>query len=111
MRIKSTISYPLFLCILLGSFQNLVTAKNQNPKPKLVRAGVVKNRQPLPQNAFYLLPLTAIKPRGWLRRQLQTQADGMSGHLDEIWPDVGQDSSWLGGTGRVGSAALIMRTD
>ncbi len=99
MRIKSTISYLLFLCILLGSFQNLVTAKNQNPKPKLVRAGVVKNRQPLPQNAFYLLPLTAIKPRGWLRRQLQIQADGMSGHLDEIWPDVGQDSAWLGGTG------------
>ncbi|MFN7996320.1 MAG: glycoside hydrolase family 127 protein [Bryobacteraceae bacterium] len=53
----------------------------------------------LPQNAFNLLPLTSVKPRGWLRRQLEIQAAGLSGHLDEIWPDVGPNSGWLGGTG------------
>ena len=59
----------------------------------------MKNRAPLTQNAFYLLPLSAIRPAGWLRAQLQVQADGLSGHLDETWPDVGPNSGWLGGSG------------
>ena len=42
------------------------------------------------------LPLGSIQPRGWLARQLRIQADGLSGHLDEFWPDVGQ-SQWFGG--------------
>ena len=43
-------------------------------------------------------PLTAreLKPEGWLRQQLEIQARGLSGHLDQIWPDV-RDSAWLGG--------------
>src|SRR5262245_3134747 len=48
---------------------------------------IVKNRAPLGANAFYLLPLTSIKPKGWLRQQLQIQANGLTGHLDEFWPD------------------------
>ena len=46
--------------------------------------------------AFSPLPLGAVRPRGWLERQLRIQADGLSGHLDEFWPDVGQ-SQWFGG--------------
>lgn len=42
------------------------------------------------------LPLGAIRPEGWLARQLCIQADGLSGHLDEFWPDVAQ-SGWIGG--------------
>ena len=60
---------------------------------------LARNRAPLPANAFDLLPLTSVKPRGWLRRQLQVQADGLSGHLGDFWPDVGPNSGWLGGTG------------
>ncbi len=45
------------------------------------------------------MPLGAIRPQGWLRRQLEIQARGLTGHLDEIWPDVGPNSGWLGGTG------------
>jgi len=37
-----------------------------------------------------------LKPRGWLRRQLEIQAAGLSGNLDKIWPDV-RDSAWIGG--------------
>ncbi|HYT65801.1 MAG TPA: beta-L-arabinofuranosidase domain-containing protein [Vicinamibacterales bacterium] len=46
--------------------------------------------------AFRPLPLGAIRPAGWLARQLRIQADGLSGHLDRFWPDVAQ-SQWFGG--------------
>jgi uncharacterized protein len=57
------------------------------------------NRAPLQMNAFNPLPLGAIRPRGWLLRQEQIQAAGLTGHLDEFWNDVGPNSGWLGGTG------------
>ncbi len=37
-----------------------------------------------------------IKPEGWLRRQLEIQAKGLSGNLHKIWPDI-RDSAWIGG--------------
>lgn len=38
-----------------------------------------------------------IRPEGWLRRQLEIQAAGLSGNLDRVWPDV-RDSAWIGGS-------------
>lgn len=57
------------------------------------------NRKPLYPSAFRALPLGSIKPQGWLKDQLQVQANGLTGHLDDIWEDVGSNSSWLGGIG------------
>jgi hypothetical protein len=45
---------------------------------------------------FHPLPLGSIRPQGWLARQLRIQADGLSGHLDEFWPDI-KESRWFGG--------------
>ncbi len=59
----------------------------------------VANRPPLQKGAYRLLPLASVKPEGWLRRQLETQAAGLTGHLDEFWPDLGPKSGWLGGPG------------
>jgi DUF1680 family protein len=50
----------------------------------------------LNEPCFRPLPLGDIRPQGWLARQLRIQADGLSGHLDEFWPDV-RDSQWFGG--------------
>jgi len=57
------------------------------------------NVPPLQRNAFAPLPLGSIKPQGWLRSQLEVQAHGLSGHLEEFWPDLGSGSGWLGGQG------------
>ncbi|MBO0884921.1 MAG: glycoside hydrolase family 127 protein, partial [Mycobacterium sp.] len=46
--------------------------------------------------ASQVLPLGDVRPTGWLRTQLELQAAGMAGHLDEFWPDIA-DSAWIGG--------------
>ncbi|GBF76379.1 hypothetical protein PA598K_04845 [Paenibacillus sp. 598K] len=53
----------------------------------------------LTKTAFEALPLGAIKPTGWLREQLLLQARGLTGHLEEHWPDVGPNNGWIGGQG------------
>ena len=57
------------------------------------------HKAPLQRNKLAALPVGAVKPTGWLLEQLRTQADGLSGRLHEIWPDVGPDCGWLGGNG------------
>ncbi len=52
-----------------------------------------------PATAFRALPLGAVRPSGWLAAQLRLQANGLTGALDQIWPDVGPNSAWRGGTG------------
>lgn len=54
------------------------------------------NMKKLAENYFNTLPLGEIKPTGWLKNQLQIQANGLSGNLDEFWPDIA-DSGWIGG--------------
>ena len=56
------------------------------------------NRPPFQPTAFLALPLGSIHPKGWLLDQLTVQANGLTGHLDEIWPEVGLNCDWLGGT-------------
>jgi hypothetical protein len=66
--------------VLLGS---LAAARGEGP---------VALRAPV----YAELPLGAIKPAGWLKGQLELQAKGLGGHLDEFWPDI-KDSAWIGG--------------
>ena len=46
--------------------------------------------------AHLALPTGSVRPTGWLGRQLQLEADGLTGHLAEFYPDVA-NSSWIGG--------------
>ena len=79
--------------LLLPNRDPVLAAPLSHPAP------VVRDRAPLASSAFHFLPQGSIRPAGWLRAQLQIQADGLSGHLDETWADVGPNSGWLGGTG------------
>lgn len=56
------------------------------------------NPEPLKKNAYIKLPLGSVKPSGWLRSQLEAQAEGLTGYLDEFWPDLSK-SAWTGGDG------------
>lgn len=54
------------------------------------------NTSGLAPSVFRPLPLGSVRPRRWLLRQLRIQAEGLSGHLDEFWPDIAE-SGWIGG--------------
>ena len=82
-----------------GAAAPLLSAENARSGSRTPTATPVANQSPLQPNRYRLLPLPSIRPAGWLREQLQVQAGGLGGHLDEIWPDVGPNSGWLGGTG------------
>ncbi len=59
-----------------------------------------QNRLPLQPKPYLELPLGSIRPEGWLLEQLHRMRDGMTGHLDEIYPQVmGPRNGWLGGDG------------
>jgi len=70
-----------------------------SPASTVGAASLVRNRAPLAASTFYFLPLGTVRPAGWLKDQLRIQAEGLSGHLDETWADVGPNSGWLGGSG------------
>lgn len=62
-------------------------------------AALPANKAPLRPTAFINLPLGAVRPQGWLLDELRIQAAGLTGHIEEFWPDLGSKSGWLGGPG------------
>jgi len=63
-----------------------------------VNTNYKSNPETLFRNAYIKLPLKSIKPEGWLKSQLKAQAEGLSGNIDDFWPDL-VNSSWRGGNG------------
>lgn len=62
--------------------------------------GYVVNRAPLAPKPYTELPLGAVKAGGWLEDQLTRMKNGMTGHLDTMYPEVmGARNAWLGGDG------------
>src|ERR1700761_2169451 len=61
----------------------------------------VSNKAPLKPQYFIKLPVTAIKPGGWLKRQLELQRDGLTGNLGEISVWLSKtDNAWLSKNGK-----------
>jgi DUF1680 family protein len=63
----------------------------------------VANRHPLIVSAMTKLPPGLVQPKGWLKKQLELEADGMVGHMTEIsrWCQF-DESAWVspGGQGK-----------
>ena len=51
--------------------------------------------RPETASGMEVLPLGAIRPEGWLRTQVELQRDGLTGHAEELYDDIGK-SAWLG---------------
>lgn len=64
----------------------------------------VNSRAPLQQQCLIKLPVGSIAPDGWVRRYLELQREGLTGHLGEIsawlekdgnaWLSTGGDHGW-----------------
>lgn len=83
---------------VLGALTSVLPQENTVATEKPVSEPVFP-QAPLAPQPFQLLPAGSIRPSGWLRRQLEIQAAGLGGHVDETWPDLGPRSGWLGGDG------------
>lgn len=60
------------------------------------------NRAPLMVKPYIQLPIGSIKAEGWMYEQLRLMKDGMTGHLDKLYPQVmSERNGWLGGDGDV----------
>ncbi|UJH67845.1 beta-L-arabinofuranosidase domain-containing protein [Allomuricauda sp. SCSIO 65647] len=96
MKVISLIS----LCLLLSLSCNN-TKETDGRTDDLESATLyLQNRSPLKPMAYLELPLGSIKPEGWLKEQLKYMANGMTGNLDSIYPEVvGPRNGWLGGDG------------
>jgi uncharacterized protein len=90
MQINMRHIIKMLICIILIA-NSSCTKEHEN---KFYRG----NPAPLLQNACIRLPLGAVKPEGWLKKQLQIQASGLTGNIDDFWPDL-VNSAWHGGDG------------
>lgn len=103
---KSLLCGALFVAPLFtfapASAQNVRVVKSP---PFLNSSGFyVGNRAPLQGSPFLKLPPGAVSPRGWLRRQLELDASGLSGQMAEVsdylryegngWVDPNSNSGW-----------------
>jgi len=81
--------------ILSTCLVSAAAAAAAQPAPAGPETKGVFHRKPLLKGRFAMLPLGSVKPRGWLKRELQIQADGITGHMDEFYHLLVK-SGWMG---------------
>lgn len=82
-----------FILLLIAVFSGIpFFAEAQHESQRL-------NKAPLVDVPYQILPLGSVKAEGWLKEQLTRMATGLTGKLDEIYPNVGESNAWRGGNG------------
>jgi len=92
MRLQGLIFGSLWILLALGSIETAAQAGSpaaliqvvKTPSTARRNSKYISNRAPLVPGPFVKLPIGAIQPEGWLRRQLELQAAGITGYLTEI---------------------------
>lgn len=90
------------LSLVSVSLASVVTASDPQVEKCELLPTYVNNRYPLSPKNYIELPLGAIRPEGWMKEQLIRMKNGMTAHLDSLYPQVmGPRNGWLGGDGDV----------
>jgi hypothetical protein len=98
MRILPIIAVSLTACSALAADSVTVVSR---PDTSGTNRFYVANRPPLQPSPLIGLPIGAVRPEGWLRRQLELQNAGFHGHLTEISAFLKKDgNAWLDNTGK-----------
>jgi DUF1680 family protein len=85
----------LLSCLIIVGCVSFPTVV-ERPDTSLKNDFYVANRPPLMPSPFMKLPIGAIEPHGWLRRQLELEANGFSGRLLEISQFLKKENNaWL----------------
>ena len=89
--------------VTLISIAALQAAVRVVPAPPTSMANdfYVSNQAPLEPSRLVKLPVGSVEPHGWVRRQIELQADGFIGHLTEISRFLKKDgNAWLARDGK-----------
>ncbi len=101
---------PFFLGVATYLLAGCSTTSNDQvtvvdrPDCSATNVNYVSNRAPLQPLHFIKLPVGSIQPEGWVKRYLELQREGLTGHLGEIsawlekdnnaWLTAGGDHGW-----------------
>ncbi len=104
MRVLSAATLFLLVGLLAGNavFASDTTARYvERPAVDAKNAFYTGNRAPLLPNPLIKLPVGTIKPAGWLNKELELQARGFHGHLNEISGFLKKEkNAWLDPEGK-----------
>lgn len=99
MKIKLFEIVPLMIILMSGAGCTVRDSAQPDESEREAHVSFAYEETEAPEikdPAMRPLSLGSVRPAGWLKNQLQIQAAGLSGHLDEFWPDV-KNSGWFGG--------------
>ena len=70
---------------------------SKKPTTKTSNSFYCTNRAPLLPSPFAKLPLRSVRPKGWLKHQLELMVNGMTGRLIELSSFLKPENGWFGG--------------
>lgn len=100
MRARRLAAAGAAVLVAAGVSARTQPASTRPELPPMQNNHYVSHRAPLQPSALIKLPIGSIRPEGWLRHQLELQAKGFHGHLEQISPFLKREgNAWLNSRG------------